>query len=65
MDIYLRLIGDLGLDETVLIEGTESAGDAEENEGNHQEGRAISKETTEISAKISIDKTVPNTHPHT
>lgn len=28
MDIYLRLIGDLGLDETVLIDGME---DAEEN----------------------------------
>ena len=25
VDIYLRLIGDLGLDETVLIEGTEDS----------------------------------------
>ena len=30
VDIYLRLIGDLGLDETVLIEGTESTEGAEE-----------------------------------
>ena len=44
VDIYLRLIGDLGLDETVLIDGYEST---EKNEGNHQEERAISKETTE------------------
>ena len=36
VDIYLRLIGDLGLDETVLIEGTESLDGAEENESENQ-----------------------------
>lgn len=36
VDIYLRLIGDLGLDETVLIEGTESTDEIEENAGSHQ-----------------------------
>ena len=34
VDIYLRLIGDLGLDETVLIEGTESAEGTEETTTN-------------------------------
>ena len=59
VDIYLRLIGDLGLDETVLIEGTENTDDATENEGNHQEEQSkTSKKTTPI-------KTVPNTHNHT
>lgn len=43
VDIYLRLIGDLGLDETVLIEGYENT---EENEGDHQ---ADSREVKEIS----------------
>ena len=36
VDIYLRLIGDLGLDETVLIEGTESAYGTAGNEGDNQ-----------------------------
>ena len=58
VDIYLRLIGDLGLDETVLIEGTESADGAAENEGNHQEEAKASKKTTST-------KTVPNTYNHT
>lgn len=43
VDIYLRLIGDLGLDETVLIDGYENT---EESEGDHQEEQAkASKET--------------------
>ena len=36
VDIYLRLIGDLGLDETVLIEGAESVDSAEKNESDNQ-----------------------------
>lgn len=44
VDIYLRLIGDLGLDETVLIEGTENADGTEGNEGDNQT-IADSKET--------------------
>ncbi len=54
VDIYLRLIGDLGLDETVLIEGTEKTEDAEENTDAHQEN-GMSKTT-----KSSTSKTVPN-----
>ena len=52
VDIYLRLIGDLGLDEAVLVEGTESADESIE-------------ETTENNKKIAADKTVPNRHNHT
>ena len=44
VDIYLRLIGDLGLDETVLIEGTENADGTEGNKGDNQT-IADSKET--------------------
>ena len=44
VDIYLRLIGDLGLDETVLIDGYENP---EENKGDHQ---ADSQEIKEIKA---------------
>ena len=51
VDIYLRLIGDLGLDETVLIEGTESAEGAEE--------------IAESAMETSSTKTVPNRHNHT
>lgn len=51
VDIYLRLIGDLGLDETVLIDGYENT---EESEGDHQEEQAkASKETPPT-------KTAPN-----
>ena len=59
VDIYLRLIGDLGLDETVLIEGTENADGIAENEGDYQE------EQTKTSKKATPSKTVPNTHNHT
>ena len=68
VDIYLRLIGDLGLDETVLIDGYEST---EENEGNHQEEQVISKETTEnrpIATKTvntTTNKTIPKCTNHT
>ena len=59
VDIYLRLIGDLGLDETVLIEGTENTDDATENEGEHQEEQSKArKKTTSV-------ETIPNTHNHT
>lgn len=51
VDIYLRLIGDLGLDETVLIEGTEGAECAEE--------------ITESATETTSNKTVPNRTNHT
>lgn len=59
VDIYLRLIGDLGLDETVLIEGTESADSTEKNEGDHQEEQA------KASKKTTPNKTIPNCTNHT
>lgn len=59
VDIYLRLIGDLGLDETVLIEGTENADGTAENRGEHQE------EQSKTSRKTSSTKTAPNCTNHT
>ena len=59
VDIYLRLIGDLGLDETVLIEGTENADSTAKNRGDHQEEQA------KTSKKTTPTKTAPNTHNHT
>lgn len=74
VDIYLRLIGDLGLDETVLIDGME---DAEENvdyddgttEGKYQDEkqtqgteqpRRTKSSSTINTTNTSQDKTVPN-----
>lgn len=51
VDIYLRLIGDLGLDETVLIE---SEADIDKNTNAHQEN-GVSK-----TSKTSTPKTIPN-----
>ena len=77
VDIYLRLIGDLGLDETVLIEGTGSADNTEENEGDYQAERQEAKETSKVKVQRNTkatDKTntsetknkiVPNTNNHT
>lgn len=59
VDIYLRLIGDLGLDETVLIEGTEKSEDAEENTDAQQEN-GLSEAT-----KTPTTKAAPNRHNHT
>jgi len=56
VDIYLRLIGDLGLDETVLIDGYENA---EENRGDNQE------EQPKPSKKTTPTKTVPKYTNHT
>ena len=56
VDIYLRLIGDLGLDETVLIDGYESI---EGNEGDHQE------EQVKASKKTTTNATIPNCTNHT
>ena len=56
VDIYLRLIGDLGLDETVLIDGYENT---EENAGDNQE------EQSKPSMKTTTNKTVPNCTNHT
>lgn len=55
VDIYLRLIGDLGLDETVLIEGTEGTDERAEN----------TNETAENGTKTTISKTIPNRHNRT
>ncbi len=70
VDIYLRLIGDLGLDETVLIEGTEKEDDTEntsvsteEHHENCQGGNNGAK--VKSKGKVSKDKTVPNTHNRT
>ena len=55
VDIYLRLIGDLGLDEAVLIEGTENS---EEN----NDDSANKLNTNNMSSNI---KTAPNRHSRT
>lgn len=64
VDIYLRLIGDLGLDETVLIDGYENT---EEIEDDHQEKWTNSKENKDAktSKKIPTTQTVPKRHDHT
>ena len=64
VDIYLRLIGDLGLDETVLIDGYENT---EGNEDVHKEEQTNSKGTKDAktSKKTSSTKTVPNSTIHT
>ena len=55
VDIYLRLIGDLGLDETVLIEGTDSTRESAEE----------TDETAENGTKTTPTQTVPNCTNHT
>ena len=55
VDIYLRLIGDLGLDEAVLIEGTE---DSEENNDDSANKLNVSNMSSNI-------KTAPIRHDHT
>lgn len=75
VDIYLRLIGDLGLDETVLIDGYENT---EENRVDHQEDSQEAKETGKTKVKINTKatgktnttettptKTILNRHNHT
>lgn len=55
VDIYLRLIGDLGLDEAVLIEGTE----------NSEENNDDSAHKLNVNNMSSNIKTAPNRHDHT
>lgn len=55
VDIYLHLIGDLGLDEAVLIEGTENS---EENNDDSANKLNVNKMSSNI-------KTAPNRHNHT
>lgn len=55
VDIYLRLIGDLGLDEAVLIEGTE----------NSEENNDDSANKLNVNNMSSNIKTAPNRHHHT
>ena len=70
VDIYLRLIGDLGLDEAVLIEGTEN-GDyiaditEDTNTTEHLEDSQKPAKAKNSKAKTGTTKTVPNTHNHT
>lgn len=66
VDIYLRLIGELGLDETVLIDGDENV---EEKKDSHQGNTAESKENRgakrRADKKTTSDKTAPIRHDHT
>lgn len=55
VDIYLRLIGDLGLDEAVLIEGTE----------NSEENNDDSANKLNVNNMSSNIKTAPNCRSHT
>ena len=55
VDIYLRLIGDLGLDEAVLIEGTE----------NSEENNDDSANKLNVNSMSSNIKTAPNRHNRT
>lgn len=55
VDIYLRLIGDLGLDEAVLIKGTE----------NSEENNDDSANKLNVNNMSSNIKTAPNSHSHT
>lgn len=55
VDIYLRLIGDLGLDETVLIEGTENTDERVEG----------TEENAENSPKTTVNKNVLKCHNRT
>ena len=55
VDIYLRLIGDLGLDEAVLIEGTE----------NSEENNDDSANKLNVNNMSSNIKTAPIRHTHT
>lgn len=50
VDIYLRLIGDLGLDESVLIEGTDDIDDT----------RNVVRKKGKEDANVSNRKTIPN-----
>ena len=55
VDIYMRLIGDLGLDETVLIEGTENADYVvyEEENINTESSERQENSTKEVKAKTT------------
>ncbi len=56
VDIYLRLIGDLGLDEEVMIEGTEGTKDTAETEK--------AEKTTKTNSKDNVGKSTGNTIPN-
>lgn len=66
VDIYLRLIGELGLDETVLIDGDENV---EEKKDSHQGNTAESKENRgakcRADKKTTSDKTATNRYDQT
>lgn len=68
VDIYLRLLGDLGLDEAVLIEDERTAGDrgnGPEEETVKNGGDAAGKELAESSNDFAHGKTVLNSDNHT
>ena len=66
VDIYLRLIGDLGLDETVLIEGADDVEDTSVSAGEHHESCPDNNDVTRKSkGKTSKNKIIPNTNNRT
>ena len=68
VDIYLRLLGDLGLDEAVLIDDERTAGDrgnGPEEETVKNGGDAAGKELAESSNDFAHGKTVLNSDNHT
>ena len=66
VDIYLRLIGELGLDETVLIDGDENVEEKKDsNQGNTAESKENRVGKRRADKKTTSDKTTPIRHNHT
>lgn len=66
VDIYLRLIGELGLDETVLIDGDENVEEKKDsNQGNTAESKENRGGKRRADKKTTSDKTTPIRHNHT
>ncbi len=66
VDIYLRLIGELGLDETVLIDGDENVEEKKDsNQGNTAESKENRGGKRRADKKTTSDKTTPIRHNRT
>lgn len=80
VDIYLRVLGDLGLDETVLIsdnykcndvhnsKSSKKSGDNEDSKetGNIERGKKTNNiENSSVNSRNNTNKTVPNSYHHT
>lgn len=66
VDIYLRLIGELGLDETVLIDGDENVEEKKDsNQGNTAESKENRGGKRRADKKTTSDKTTLIRHAHT